>query len=270
MSIIHNYCITSKYHHYLNDLKIKIILSGAEQKDLDEYPNDWIKDNEGINISKKNSHFGTLTSHYWLWKNKLKSYEDNDFIGINHYRRFWIKKNNKDEINLNNLSDNILRNTPDDNYFDVLLPQKIFLKDLKLSKLIKKGFKNYIKNPFILFQRNKYNIKTHFDLFHGYNLISKASELLNSNDKEDFINYINTKNSFYPLQIFVVKKKFLVNLYEYTFDWIFKCEKIFSNIKLVGYGKERLYDFLAERYFSFYFEKYTKIKTWPFIVVKDK
>ena len=93
--------------------------------------------------------------------------------------------------------------------------------------------------------------------------------MLNDNDKEDFKKYINIENSFYPLQIFVVKKKFLSKLYKYTFNWIFECEKIFSNIKLIGYGKERLYDFLAERYFSFYFEKYTKIKTWPFIVIKD-
>ncbi len=269
MSIIHNYCITSKYHQYLNDLKIEIIISGAENKDIKEYPINWLRDNDGINISKKNKHFGTLTSHYWLWKNKINSFQDNDYIGINHYRRFWIKGNNKDEINLNNLSDNILRNTPDHIDFDVLLPQKIFLKDLKLSKLIKKGFKNYIKNPLILFRREKYNIKTHFDLFHGYDLITKASELLNDNDKEDFKKYINIENSFYPLQIFVVKKKYLSKLYKYTFNWIFECEKIFSNIKLIGYGKERLYDFLAERYFSFYFEKYTKIKTWPFIVIKD-
>ncbi|MDA9709585.1 DUF4422 domain-containing protein, partial [Candidatus Pelagibacter sp.] len=214
MSIIHNYCITSKYHQYLNDLKIEIIISGAENKDIKEYPINWLRDNDGINISKKNKHFGTLTSHYWLWKNKINSFQDNDYIGINHYRRFWIKRNNKDEINLNNLSDNILRNTPDDIDFDVLLPQKIFLKDLKLSKLIKKGFKNYIKNPLILFRREKYNIKTHFDLFHGYDLITKASELLNDNDKEDFKKYINIENSFYPLQIFVVKKKFLSKLYK--------------------------------------------------------
>ena len=209
MSIIHNYCITSKYHQYLNDLKIEIIISGAENKDIKEYPINWLRDNDGINISKKNKHFGTLTSHYWLWKNKINSFQDNDYIGINHYRRFWIKRNNKDEINLNNLSDNILRNTPDHIDFDVLLPQKIFLKDLKLSKLIKKGFKNYIKNPLILFKREKYNIKTHFDLFHGYDLITKASELLNDNDKEDFKKYINIENSFYHLQIFVVKKKYL-------------------------------------------------------------
>ncbi len=269
MSIIHNYCITSKNHQYLSDLKINIIISGAELKDLNGYPSNWIRDNDGVNISKKNKNFGTLTTHYWLWKNKINDYKENDWIGINHYRRFWINKNNKNQINLSNLKDNILRQIPDENDFDVLLPEKINLENLKFSKLIKKGFRNYMKDPLILFKRKKYNIKLHFDLFHGYNLISEAGALLNESDKEDFKNYINSRNSFYPLQIFIVKKKFLNNLYKYTFEWIFKCEKIFSNLNLTGYGKERLYDFLAERYFSFYFEKYSKIKTWPFIIIKD-
>ena len=39
---------------------------------------------------------------------------------------------------------------------------------------------------------------------------------------------------------------------------------------LKGYGKERLYDFLAERYFSYFFEKNLKIKTWPFILLEEK
>ena len=226
MSIIHNYCITSKYHQYLNDLKIEIIISGAENKDIKEYPINWLRDNDGINISKKNKHFGTLTSHYWLWKNKINSFQDNDYIGINHYRRFWIKRNNKDEINLNNLSDNILRNTPDHIDFDVLLPQKIFLKDLKLSKLIKKGFKNYIKNPLILFRREKYNIKTHFDLFHGYDLITKASELLNDNDKEDFKNILILKILFTLFKFLLLKKNSYRN---------------YTNIHLIGYSNVKKY-----------------------------
>ena len=53
MSIIHNYCITSKNHQYLSDLKINIIISGAELKDLNGYPSNWIRDNDGVNISKK-------------------------------------------------------------------------------------------------------------------------------------------------------------------------------------------------------------------------
>ena len=67
----------------------------------------------------------------------------------------------------------------------------------------------------------------------------------------------------------ILLKKIIEPLYIKVFEWIFKCEKKFSHLNLSGYGKERLYDFLAERYFSFYFEKYTKIKVWPWYFIDD-
>ena len=112
MSIIHNYCITGKNFQFLEKLNLNIILSGSEDKNLSNYPSTWIKDNEGINISNKNKNFGTLTSHYWLWKNKLDDYSDEDWIGINHYRRFWLNKNSSKNVNISNLSENILREVP--------------------------------------------------------------------------------------------------------------------------------------------------------------
>ena len=93
MSIIHNYCITTKYFQFLNNLDINIILAGSDSKNLNEFPDNWIKDNDGINISNKNKNFGSLSSHFWLWKNKFKDFSDDDWIGINHYRSFNSKSN---------------------------------------------------------------------------------------------------------------------------------------------------------------------------------
>ena len=266
MSIIHNYCITGKNFNFLNNLNVDIILAGSENKNLSEYPAKWIKDNDGVNISEKNKNFGTLTSHFWLWKNKLKEYDDNDWIGINHYRRFWVKNDTKD-ITVSNLSENILREIPSDQNFDVLLPEKIVMENLKFSKLFKKGFQNYIRKPSLLFNRKRISIELHFDLFHGYKYLSEAAKLMDDTDRVDFENYIKDQNSFHGFQIFVSKKRIIEDLYQKSFDWIFKCEKRFSNEKLTGYGKERLYDFFAERYYSFYFEKYTKTKIWPWIML---
>ena len=65
-----------------------------------------------------------------------------------------------------------------------------------------------------------------------------------------------------------ISQKNIQKLYEKLFKWILSV-KNFSNIELSGYGKERLYDFLAERYFSYYFEKNLKIKTWPYTLLKE-
>ena len=151
MSIINNYCITHKYFDFLNDLKLNVIVGGAQLRDISEIPANWIKDNSGDNISPKNKSFGTLTSHYWVWKNQLGKYNENDWIAFSHYRRLWIKKENQNEINLDNLNENLLISIPKSTNFDVLLPKKIELTDLKFSKLLKKGFRNYIFNPLIFF-----------------------------------------------------------------------------------------------------------------------
>ena len=269
MSVIHNYCITSNNYPFLDNLNLNVIISGSQNKDLQLYPLNWHRDNEGINISEKNKNFGTLTSHYWFWKNKMIEHGSNDWIGFNHYRRFWIKNSDINNINLKNLSENILRTVEEKKDYDVFLPNKILLPKIKLSKLLKKGFRNYIKNPSLLFYRKEMTIKFHFDIFHKYQIIEEASQLLNIDDRDDFLKYINLKNKFYPLQMFISKKKTINLLYSKTFDWIFRCEEKFSNLKLEGYGKERLYDFLAERFFSFYFEKYTKIKTMPYKLIND-
>ena len=65
-----------------------------------------------------------------------------------------------------------------------------------------------------------------------------------------------------------IAKKIIEPLYIKVFEWIFKCEKKFSHLNLSGMEK-RDYMTLAERYFSFYFEKYTKIKVWPWYFIDD-
>ena len=61
MSIIHNYCITGRNFNFLNNLNMNIILAGSDDKNLSDYPDNWIKDNDGLNISNKNKNFGTLS-----------------------------------------------------------------------------------------------------------------------------------------------------------------------------------------------------------------
>ena len=59
--------------------------------------------------------------------------------------------------------------------------------------------------------------------------------------------------------------KWCFNYYNSTFKWLFKCEKIFGFKNLSGYGKTRMYGFLAERYLSYWFNKNANPITWPII-----
>ena len=59
--------------------------------------------------------------------------------------------------------------------------------------------------------------------------------------------------------MFIVKKKeILIDYYNSLFPWLNRCEKIFGFNNLNSYGLKRIYGFLAERYMSYWFKKYTK------------
>ena len=51
-----------------------------------------------------------------------------------------------------------------------------------------------------------------------------------------------------------------------VFDWLFKCENLFGFKDLFGY-ETRLYGYLAERYLSYWFNKYTNPIEWEWIFV---
>lgn len=55
---------------------------------------DMIGDNTGDNISERNPYYSELTAEYWAWKNV----HDVEYIGFQHYRRFFNFKVTKDNI----------------------------------------------------------------------------------------------------------------------------------------------------------------------------
>jgi len=59
-------------------------------------------------------------------------------------------------------------------------------------------------------------------------------------------------------------KKIIKNYYNSVFPWLERCEKVFG-FKSSSYGETRIYGFLAERYLSYWFNKYTKPLMWPII-----
>lgn len=106
-------------------------------------------------------------------------------------------------------------------------------------------------------------------MMHGHGNLQKAIDLLEINEKEDFRKFVTKEISFNPHNMFICKNKdILFNYYESVFPWLKRCEKIFGFENLNNYGLKRIYGFLAERYMSYWFKKYTKYKTLP-ILFKD-
>ena len=62
--------------------------------------------------------------------------------------------------------------------------------------------------------------------------------------------------------------KILKNYYDVIFPWLKRCEEVFGKNELKGYGLQRIYGFLAERFLSYWFNRNFKIKEYP-IFVKD-
>ena len=201
------YCITGENLNYLKNLNLKVIIGGACNK-KEKFPTNWLRDNLNNNISAKNKNFGSLTSIYWIWKNELKKYKENTWIGISHYRRFWLKDKHDQIISLQNLNKNLLDNILDHNLdFDAFVASSLDLTGNKPMKLLKKAPKNILSDPSILINKNKHNIKLHFDMFHLYQGLEKATEVMNDEFKNDFLNYIHTQTElFSPFSIFILKK----------------------------------------------------------------
>ena len=255
---MYKYCLTHKYHSYIENIGYQLVGQGKEN-----YPNHWIRDNTGDNISKKNKYYDMYTFHYWLWKNKLKDFEENRWIIFSTYRRFW--KNNINFENTNELKDKIIQNPPKEwDDYQTILTEPTDLSKIKISKIFKKGKKLILKDPSILFNKKKRNINFHFDLMHFEGNLKKALELIDSRDRLEFTNYLNTETSINLWNLFCCKSpKLLGNWYETVFSWLFKCEKIFGFSDLKDYETGRMYAYLAERYLPFWFKKYSKTRTWP-------
>ena len=260
------YCITIKDNNYEKIKSLGYIPVGLGENIKNK---NFQSDKIGENISYKNPYYGEYTFHYWLWKNQINNLKD-EWIGFCQYRKFWSLDNKGfHSENLNNLKENIIKKIPKNfNDYESILGEPLYINQLKLAKFLKKNFSKIIKNPSLLYDKKKRNIKFHFDLMHGSGNLDKAISLIDDNDRKDFNNFVNSEVSFNPHNMFICKSvETLEKYYNSIFPWLHRCEKEFG-FDLDGYGLKRIYGFLAERFMSFWFKKYTKSKTLP-IIFKD-
>ena len=178
------FCVTNKQVPTLENSNF--VLCGVGQYNFNE---NYIKSNHSNNIIHKEKHYSELTFHYWYWKNLLEK-EDAEWIGFCQRRRLWIQDSeNIGQINNDNISHYLLKEPIIDwNNYNSVLCKPINISGAKKIKMIKRGWRNLIKNPKILFNSNLETINFHFDI--NEEIISKANCIMTDvftsmNDKED-------------------------------------------------------------------------------------
>lgn len=188
---------------YTDDVYTPIHVGRAISKCKDEMA-DMIGDDTGDNISIKNLNYSELTAQYWAWKN----YQDSEYIGFCHYRRYFYEKITSENI---------------DNYFsdgtDVLLVGPCMRRYNRWNYL-----KTYVCSEDLAIMQKVVKI-----LYPDYYKTM-------SHYGFDFIDY--------PLNMFICKRDLFDKYAEWIFSILFECEKY---VKLSPYSRaRRIYGYLAE------------------------
>ena len=98
--------------------------------------------------------------------------------------------------------------------------------------------------------------------------LKKALTLIDEKERNEFTDFLNNNYEISLWNLFCCNSPKLLNQwYNSVFTWLFKCEKIFGFKNLKGYETGRIYAYLAERYLSFWFKKYTRYKEQPWILI---
>ena len=254
------YCFSLANSNLDKIKKINYIPVGLGKENFDK---EWLRENTKDNISEKNSWYGENTFYYWLWKNELEKNFDVDWIGFCHYRRFWLK--DSEEKEQQNFKQSIVQEAPIEwKNHEVVLRDEVYVNSTKLSKILKYGKRQLIKNPFVFLSKKTMTVKVHYDMYHGYGEMDKAIELLDDENREDFRKWVNTAESFNANNVFICKSHSLYNDYcKSLFKWLERCEEIFGFDPNRSYSRIRVYAFLAERYLSYWFKKNSNYIVWP-------
>ena len=186
-----------------NDVYTPIHVGRAVSKCKEEM-SDMIGDNTGNHISEKNPYYSEMTAQYWAWKN----YQDTEYIGFCHYRRYF-----GEQITSDNIDDLFSDGT------DVILVGPVFRHYNRWNWL-----KTFIGSEDLAIMQMVIK-KIHPDYY--------ATMTRYANDYVD-----------YPLNMFLCRRELFSKYAEWIFSILFECEKY---VKLSSYSRaSRLYGYLSE------------------------
>jgi len=222
---IHPYSLLNKLPSYISPLGLGNM----------NFPSKWLTEKRGNNISDLNKFYGELTGFYWVWKNLIDEFKENDYIGFCHYRKLWLNYlRDKKNFSFKSVYSELFH--PRDNFFfntDVVQVQPIVFKN-----------RNLIED---------------FHLIHKNNMLIKSLDYLDTEIKNNFFHFLS-QSTLYPLNMFIVKKKYFVEYCNIIFPWLKKCLEVSKEKNYLINYNTRLPAFLAERFTSYWFSQFEKRK----------
>ncbi len=177
----------------------------------------FIGDNSGKNISSYNSMINECTALYWLWKN-----DNHDYIGLCHYRRYFISQYDNEIIMREELTEIL-------NQCDIIVAQRENLYPLTVKEQL---YQTINENAF---EETIAAVKSA--------MLKKQPLYLNAFD------YVMQGNEMFPCNMFFANKK-IVNFYcKWLFSFILD---VCNNVDLQSYDdySKRAVGFIAERLFT--------------------
>jgi hypothetical protein len=199
----------------------------------------YLADNVGENISRLNPLINECTALYWIWK-----HTNNQFVGLNHYRRFFLK--NEFHLLCNIVDDETVENIMKE--YDMILPCSYH----DFPGTVKDGLLAYV---------SKDAVET------GLSLVRDIIRIRQVEYIEAF-DYVFAGNTFYMCNMFITKKDILNRYCEWLFDIIIEAAEKIDVSKYNSYSK-RIIGFIAERLMTVWLIKNPyRIKELPLIVVK--
>lgn len=204
-----------------------------------EYEKEILRDDTGINISEKNSHYGELTQHYWVWKNFMPC-SNAEYIGFCHYRRFL-------DFNLSQI--------PQQPFHE------IFIADFPnmFAKYTEENIIDCIGDADVLLS-NKFvadmDMYQQYLMWHPEKDLKLALEVLNElyPEYDNAAKKVLSSKEMYICLNFVMKKELVNDFFEWMFNILTVLEKRSNWEEYTDYFNIRMPAYLAERFFNIWLE----------------
>lgn len=208
------------------------------QRNGDDIPNGWARDDQGENISSKNANFCELTALFWAWKNL-----DCDWLGLAHYRRYFASGHSGDKKGEKKEEKLVEKREGKQDEKLVEKKSRIATGDT-LRELLTKA-------PVILPKKRNYFIETNYSQYvhaHHAEDLELTRQILAERWSDYLVAYDASmrRTSGHRFNMFVMRRDLLNEYCTWLFDVLFELEKRLD-ISEYSTNDARVFGFVSER-----------------------